>query len=247
MSSDFAQASESAAPDPQQDIKPITTWRRRLMRFGRQTLRCSGWLIAIYGLIVVVGLIPVNNDFRPAVSGVEIYLISTAIHADIVMPLSTKDIDWRDSFPRELFAGDVDHANHIAIGWGDKSFFVDTPTWQEFRWSTAAQAAFLPTDSCLHVTLRRAPTGADVRRISISAEQYANLVRDIQDQFVYDQQSQLISAAVGYGSNDAFFAAKGGYHALNTCNNWAGRRLQRAGVRMPRFSPLPHTNFLYLH
>ena len=49
-----------------------------------------------------------------------------------------------------------------------------------------------------------------------------------------------------YGDRDAFFEAVGDYSAVNTCNNWVGRAMQVAGIRVGWFTPLPKTMFLYL-
>ena len=64
--------------------------------------------------------IPVNNDFEPMPDGVEIFFTSSAIHADIVMPIETA-IDWRDHFPAECFVGDVRGATHVTVGLGDRA------------------------------------------------------------------------------------------------------------------------------
>ena len=42
----------------------------------------------------------------------------------------------------------------------------------------------------------------------------------------------------GYNSNDAFYEANGGYSAIMTCNEWTGRALRAAGVRMGLWTPI---------
>jgi hypothetical protein len=41
-----------------------------------------------------------------------------------------------------------------------------------------------------------------------------------------------------YGSTDRFYTATGRYHCFNTCNQWTGRGLARAGVPVGIWTPL---------
>ena len=49
------------------------------------------------------------------------------------------------------------------------------------------------------------------------------------------------ATTVTYGASDRFYAATGRYHLFNTCNQWTGRGLARAGVPVGIWTPLkPH-------
>ena len=205
-------------------------------------------LLAVYPTIVLIGLIPVNNDFRPAREGVEIFLVSSLVHADIVMPVETPAVDWRTVFPPDCFAGDTSAATHIAVGWGDRAFFVETPEWADVRPVTVAKALSWPSDSCLHVTYTQPPAlSPDARAVVLSTEQYERLARYVQDSRKrgLDAGSAVLAGAA-YGERDAFFRAEGSYHCLNTCNCWVGGAMKAGGIRTGWFTPLPRTMFLYL-
>ena len=58
-------------------------WKWRLFGLFR---RFVGRVIALYLLLLIVGLIPVNNDFRSASDGIEIFISSNGVHADVVVP-----------------------------------------------------------------------------------------------------------------------------------------------------------------
>lgn len=205
-------------------------------------------LATLYVLVILIGLIPVNNGFRPADDGIEIIIISNSVHTDILLPIRTPVIDWRESIPPTCFRRDAPSASHITIGWGDKGFYIGTPTWADLRLSTALNALFWSSDTCLHVGLAsadRLPEGA--RRISLSEEQYRGLVDFIDASFKKDAEDRNIQiAGAGYNDYDAFFEAHGTYHFLNTCNCWAGRAMQAGGIRTGWLTPLPKTPFLYL-
>ncbi len=217
---------------------------RGLTRFVRTVLL----VITLYLVIVLIGLIPVNNDFEPTPNGIEIILISSSVHADVVLPINTDTINWREQFPADFFSGDTSDATHIAIGWGDKDFFVETPTLADLRVSTTAKALFLPSDSCMHVYLTKTETLHDgSRSVTISVTQYERLVEYINTSFRQKTDGSRIRIDnAAHSTNDAFFEAHGTYHCFNTCNCWFGRAMQSAGIRTGWFTPLPKTAFLYL-
>ena len=233
-------------PPKETPAQPPRTLRRRI---ARGILRCCGYfllLIGLYLFIALVGLIPVNNDFEPTADGVEIAVISTEVHADLVLPIRNETVDWSQHFPRSDFAGDVKGATHIAIGWGNKEFYVETRTWDDVNPGIVFRALFWPSATCTHVNMCFG-IPADARRTRISHEQYRRLVDYILVDIRRDDAGRLLFVKDGaYGAYDAFYDADGSYHAFNTCNCWVGSGLKVAGVRTGWFTPLPNTVNLYM-
>ena len=214
-------------------------WARRLFRWPIR-------IAAAYVAVVLIGLIPVNNDFVPAENGIEIFVVSNEVHADIIVPVESDVIDWSEEFRDATFARDVSLRTHVAIGWGDKGFFIGTPTWDDFKLSVAANALLLPSESCLHVSFTQPEFYEDAASVKVSNEQYEILVGFIKEAFQRTESGRPIQIlGEAYGSTDAFFEARGRYHLLNTCNSWVGRGLKKSGVRVPWQSSLPKTPMLY--
>jgi uncharacterized protein (TIGR02117 family) len=205
-------------------------------------------LLALYLLIVLAGLIPVNNDFEPTPDGVEIMVTSTEIHSDLVVPIRNETVDWSRYFPRNDFAGDVGGARYVALGWGNKDFFVNTPTAADVKVRVVLRALFCSYSSCMHVQMwddTNIPPAT--RKTTISREQYRRLVEYVLNTFQRDEGDRLSRVAgVAYGPIDAFYEARGSYHALNTCNCWTGDALKAAGIRTGWYTPLPKTVTLYM-
>ncbi|MCZ6855359.1 MAG: TIGR02117 family protein [Gammaproteobacteria bacterium] len=224
------------------------SFRKRCARTLRRIARVVLIAIALYLVIVLIGLIPVNNDFKPTPDGIEILLVSSPVHADVALPIETETINWREFFPAHCFSGDTSDATHVTLGWGDKAFFLETPTWAEFRVSTTAKALFWPSDSCIHVYSTKAESLRDgSRSVRISVAQYERLVEHVKASFKQEADGSRVQIGnAAYGSNDAFFEARGAYHCFNTCNCWVGRAMQSAGIKTGCFTPLPKTVFLYL-
>jgi uncharacterized protein (TIGR02117 family) len=230
--------------DPARPLNIARRCLRWLKRFAWLVLSC----LAFYLFMALIGLIPVNRDFRPTPDGIEIWFISNPIHTDIILPIHTGALDWRERFPAGSFSVDARRATHVAIGWGNKEFYVNTPTWAELRFSTVVKALFWPSDSCMHVSLCTAEgIPQDARKVKISAAQYQRLVAFINNGFRHAADGSIIVIPhAAYGPNDAFFEGEGRYHCFNTCNCWTGRAMQAAGIRTGWYTPLPGTLLLYL-
>ena len=79
---------------------------------------------------------------------VEIFILSNGVHTDIVMPASNAHLDWSTFFPTQNTWSKENGYPFISLGWGDKGFYLETPTWADLKTSTALKAAsILPVAS----------------------------------------------------------------------------------------------------
>jgi len=193
-------------------------------------------------------MVPVNNNFVSTPNGIQIGVSSNAVHAELVMPINEAGINWNDLLPADAFPSALETATHVTIGWGDRGFFLQTPTWNDLKLSTASNALLLPSETCLHVTKRHGiQSTPSERSVRLSPEQYRKLAKWIQRAFQKDKAGHVVAiAGEHYDYRDAFFEAHGTYHAFNTCNSWVGQGLQEAGVRVGWLTPLPKSVFAWL-
>lgn len=237
---DPSQPEQLAAPEKRSII-------RRLLRILWRLFQGVLLFFIIYGIVALVGLIPANREFQAADEGVQLYFVSSAVHADVIVPIKNHTVDWNDYFPAETFPGNVNLATHVSIGWGDKGFFLDTPTWSDLKASTTAKALFMPSETCMHVSMTNAELMKDTRSVRVTSEQYGQLVEFILASFERDANGKIIQIPdQHYWKNDAFFEATGTYHCYNTCNSWTGKTMRKAGIKTPMLTPLPKSMFLYL-
>ncbi|MFZ3117974.1 MAG: TIGR02117 family protein [Variovorax sp.] len=197
-------------------------------------------LVALAGSYVGVAaalmLWPANARAPAEPVHIEAYVLSNGVHTDLVFPVRSAAIDWRALFaPRDAKAPPPD-AEFVAIGWGDRDFYLHTPTWTDFTLRRAVGALFGANASLLHVTwLTRAQLRQGVYAMPLSQRQYLELVAHVHDSLPGGRAVPLHRA--GYGPDDAFYEATGSYHLLETCNTWTGRGLRRAGVPVSRWTP----------
>lgn len=192
-------------------------------------------------LIFLLSAIPVNKDFTPADNGIEIIVGTNNVHTEIIMPVETELYNWRELIPLEHFDGVDTSYQYIALGWGDKGFYINTPTWEDLTLGIGLNALLLPSEAAIHVTLiptppRDSPNYVSVR---ITENQYQRLLNYILPYFRLDDNGEVIpipDAAFLYNEN--YFEALDQYTFLNTSNNWTNRALKKTGIRTALWSPL---------
>ncbi len=217
------------------------------INFGTRIFKWVVVAVTFYFGVSIVGLIPINNEFVMSNDGVTIYLTSSAVHADIIVPKKTATVDWQTAFGNTLVYGAISNASHLAFGWGDRGFFLQTETWDDLKLSVGLKALFLPSQSSMHVSFIRPEQYVDKVAVTITQKQYQKLSNFIDRSFEKGADGEYVQIqGYAYWNNDAFFNAQGQYHLFNTCNSWVGRALRESGVRVPWFSPLPKTPMLYL-
>lgn len=212
---------------------------RRLLKWIGELLAVPIGLIVCY-LLAAFGLpfFPANRD-APVSHDVEAYIVSNGVHTDFVFPARSALMDWTTVFPADAFTAMPADADFIAIGWGDREFYLSTPNWSDLTASRAFNAMLGRDHSLLHVEyLSAAELQTDVYRLPLSQAQYTSLIRYVLDTAQRERAHGVNVPGAHYGRYDAFFAANGRYHLFNTCNNWIGRGLMQAGVKVSRWTPL---------
>lgn len=169
----------------------------------------------------------------------DVYILSNGVHTDIVVPLESTVIDWRPVFKLENTTGKDSLAKWVALGWGDKGFYLDTPTWSDLKFSTAFNALFGLSTTAIHSTFyRELKEGEKCKKIRISLAQYRRLVGFIKETLTKGSDGEFLSVKtpVHYGKNDAFYEANGRYSMFYTCNSWTNEALKRAGQKASLFT-----------
>lgn len=194
------------------------------------------WLIAALVFpFISSGYIP-----APQNNGIAIFIESNGVHTDFVVPVKTQYCDWSTSLPYSDFEIAGPDYGYVAIGWGDKGFFIGTPTWSDLKFSTAFNAAFGLSSTAMHVTYKRfqPKEGENCRRIELSPLQYRVLIWYIKSSFQVKNRKFIAIDHPGYSDHDCFYEAKGTYSLFQTCNVWTGNGLKYTGIKTGAWTPL---------
>ena len=238
---------------------PPANLRRRLAR--KALIFASALLAAplLYlGFAVLLGLMPVNADWRPTpaqAGGVPVWLRTNGVHADLVLPArwpGDDALDFTREFPPATLIdlrreGSIERHEWLAFGWGDRGFYLNTPTWADLDLGTAWRALATEGPSAMHVEYLRRPQSYDARVLWLGRDEYARLAAYVRAGFRRDATGAPIRIDhPGYFATDAFFEGEGSYSLVLTSNDWVRRGLQQAGVRTARWAPFDRALFWQL-
>ena len=134
-------------------------------------------LVALYVIIaLLLAKISVKEE-QNAPDEVAIYILTNGVHTDIVMPVETKIIDWSTEIKYNHTSEANNSYKYVAMGWGDKGFYLQTPTWADLKFSTAFKAATGLGSTAIHTTYYKTiKQDENCRKIMISWDQYLSLI-----------------------------------------------------------------------
>jgi len=224
-------------------------------RFLKKLFKYTLYFIIGFIAFVLVYLLSAYCLSRITVKGeantaheVSIYIKTNGVHTDIVVPVKNDQFDWSSEIKfANTHLADTTHIQYLAMGWGDKGFYLQTPTWADLKFSVAFKAAFALSTTAIHATyydtLRE---DIACKKIIISKAQYTRLIQYITGSFQHDAAGHVmhIITNANYGRADAFYEANGSYNLFKTCNTWANSGLKKCGQKACLWTPFDTGIFL---
>jgi uncharacterized protein (TIGR02117 family) len=195
---------------------------------------------------LIGSLVPANWGWEAPARGVTIFVRTNGVHTWIMVPTTAAGVDWRPLAPAEHLREPSRAGAYLAIGYGNRDFYLNTPSWSDLSLPTAFAAAFGQGPGLVHVEHEPVPRAdADHRPVVLSEEQYRRLAVHIRASFDLDAEGRAKPLlGRGYGPADMFYEARGSYNAHRTCNEWTGEALRAAGVRMGLWTPFSQSVML---
>ncbi|MFC3316618.1 TIGR02117 family protein [Rhizobium rosettiformans] len=204
-------------------------------------------------ILVALGTLlprPLNPRAEASLGGetAEILLLANPIHTDIALPV---DDEVRAAFADLVPGGlplDMPGVEYLIIGWGGRSFYIETPTWGDIRPLPVFKALTVDR-SVLHVSVAGSIDleHPSVRKLAITEEGRRRMITEIRGSFVREDGMPIAVPGAAYGLDDAFFEARGAFNALVGCNTWTAAMLRSAGIRTGWWTPMPQLLDLSLH
>lgn len=173
---------------------------------------------------------------------VTIYVGGNDVHTNLIVPVQTDDFDWRQHLTLTAIGRSGSDYRYLSFGWGDRQFYLQTPTWSDLRLPVALRALLLPTETVLHIQGHDAvPSSSEVYRvkpIGLSQSGYLQLTNFLLDSFARHPAGNIIRIRESHRYSGSFFAAKGRYSLVRTCNDWTAEGLRVAKVNTPLWAGL---------
>jgi len=190
------------------------------------------FLVFYFGVEFILSSITCQGD-KGAPRDMYIYLQTNGVHTDLVLPTKNKTLNWNKLIDVNTTKAKDTTAKFVAIGWGDKGFYLETPSWAELKLSTAAKAAFGLSSTAMHCTFyTKLVETEDRKKIFLSYKQYKRLLKFILESFEWTESGEtvLVDTKVRYYEYDTFYEATGRYSLFKTCNTWTNQALKHAGL-----------------
>jgi len=205
------------------------------IKYIRKVLLCFVVLIVGYLLMaIILSIISTNPENLDCTEEKEVFISTNGIHLDIIIPrkLITKRLQ------QELQL--LESIEYISFGWGDKEFYLETPTWNDLKISTAFKAVFLNSESAIHLTYYFKKYG-HWKKIRICKIQLELLVHYLDKSFKRVEGKRLVEIQQsGYMKYDKFYDATGNFSCIQTCNNWVNKGLKEAKIKTSIWSPFDY-------
>ena len=172
-----------------------------------------------------------------------VFLMKSGIHMDFLLPICNELKDWQEEFPISNTRSKDSTYKKIAIGWGSKDFYMNTPTWDDLTIKIFLISNFGLGSSAIHVKYYTdtLPKDSKIVSLKLSDNQYKKLVKYIENSlkrsgttkssFILPKNPKVLS------KNDAYYDAKQNYSLLFTCNSWINNGLKASGQKACLWTP----------
>lgn len=186
----------------------------------------------LYFLVsLILTFIPVNNKENDAEKNKSIYLSSNGIHLNIIIPKNQLD--------KKLFDGlkHFKNDNYFSFGWGDKNFYLNTPTWSDLTFNNSIRALFIKSSALIHLN-RYSTIQENWLEIKVNQDQLKRINLYIYKSFYFDSQNKkVLLIDKGYANNDDFYEALGSFTCFKTCNSWVNSGFRESEIKACFWTP----------
>ena len=177
---------------------------------------------------------------------IAICVANTGIHTNILVPVKNDIFDWNNYLKIDEIGNSSSNYKYLSFGWGDRAFYLTTPTLADLNLITTFKALFLPTPSAMHVEGYLAIPNVEIKCVRLNQTNYLDLIQFIKDSLQINAKGKAIQIGQGYSADSAFYEAKGNYSILRNCNSWTAEGLNKANINTPRWAGLSSAIMLHL-
>ena len=191
------------------------------------------------------------SQVSPQPCAYTIYVGGNNVHTNLIVPVKTIEFDWSNELNlTEIGSHRSNDYHFLSFGWGDKLFYLNTPTLSDVNVGTTLRALLLPTQTVVHIQghFSVPPSSSDyqVKALKVSRQGYLNLSRFLMSYLAQDSEGKPILIQQSHRYSGSFYEAKGSYSMFQTCNDWTALGLKAAQVNTPLWSGLAGSVFKHL-
>jgi uncharacterized protein (TIGR02117 family) len=172
----------------------------------------------------------------------KVYVSGDQMHTNFFVPVRTDAFDWSQHLDLATIGkqASADY-RYLQFGWGDRIFYVETPSWDQVSLSSAVRSLVLQNPAALfvkgHTALPHYPNET-LKCVSLSEGNYVKLMHFLEASFQTDPQGKVQRLSSGQDGDSSFYDATGRYSMFKTCNSWTADGLRAADVNTPLWGGL---------
>ncbi len=207
-------------------------------------LYLGGGILTIAVLLAIAALTPRKWNTASPSGNCEfpVYVSGGVMHTNLIVPVKTPVFDWGKHLNlEEIGHKPASNYRYLQFGWGDRIFYMETPSWEQMSLTSALRALFLQNPSAMfvkgHHTVPRYPS-EELKCIRLGKTDYLSLMKFVDASFQTDARGQKLRLGNGQDGESGFYAAHGSYSMFKTCNSWTAGALRAANVNTPLWGGL---------
>lgn len=180
---------------------------------------------------LLTSLIMISEENSDCEKNHHIFLATNGVHLEIIIPSEYL-------LPEDKIELNIDYNHEFAsFSWGEKEFYLNSPSWDDLTISTAINALFFSEASLMHV-VRYKNQYSDWIKIPVCIDQYMTIKKSIFNSFDSDAEgNKILLPGKGYWVNDDFYEGRGNYSLFYTCNTWVNEIFKDAGLTSVLWTP----------
>ena len=185
---------------------------------------CMVAVLGYFLFAVLVSYISVVKKETAKSEEKTVYLHSNGVHLSIIIPF--KEIS--DSLKKGMQY--TQSPKYVKFGWGDENFYLNVPTWNDFRLQYAVGALFCNNSTVIHITNEYMKKKNWIAvKLSVNSLNKMNIY--IENSFKLNEKGNKILVAQDvYGKYNFFYKAHGSYSPIKTCNTWVNNCFKYSGL-----------------
>ena len=207
---------------------------------------CMG--LGSVALLTIAALTPRHWHTSPQQADCQfrVYVSGDQMHTNLFVPVRTDAFDWNQhlnlaTIGKSTIGKAPADYRYLQFGWGDRIFYVETPSWDQVSLSSAVRSLVLQNPAALfvkgHTAVPHYPNET-LKCVSLSEANYIKLMHFLEASFQTDPQGKIQRISSGQDGDSNFYEANGRYSMLRTCNSWTADGLRAADVNTPIWGAL---------
>lgn len=202
----------------------------------------EGFFAFIFVYIIaywIFSRIPVNPKESGAPKEYTVYITLKGVHSDFIFPIRNDLKDWGKYLNLTSEFAQDSTRTFLAMGWGEKNFFMKTKEWSDLTVGTALKTTFGLGNGAMHLVQRTEPTKSEegIFELKLSKKEYLDLCRFVEISFLKKNNQLSRIKEHPYSKYDFFYDSGVWYSLTYTCNSWTNTGLKAGNQKACLWTP----------